>query len=98
MGNLSERLNAPGPGPEDQPQWWDYADQVAELVQYLADTDQITIEQVAYLLEKPWKWQDEYNAMRWQNMDVICYYCSGVFKRKETKNVHGHKSCLKCAA
>lgn len=54
--------------------WYDGRENLSELVNFL-DALSIYIEDFAYFLEKPWKWENEYKLMRkhpnWNNYDQV---------------------------
>jgi hypothetical protein len=47
------------------PYWWENCGQIARLLSYLNEGDDgpLDMTDAIYLVEKPWKWDDDYQAM-----------------------------------
>jgi hypothetical protein len=45
--------------------WWHDLTNVAKAARYMADQGDYTVEEIAYLVEKPWKHGDVYRLARW---------------------------------
>jgi hypothetical protein len=56
---IEARVHTPDPADRVEPNWWRDHDNVATLASYLADHG-FTAHDVAYAVEKPWKFEDEY--------------------------------------
>lgn len=55
--------------------WWEVHDNVVVTAVYMADCGDYTVADLASLVEKPWKWTDEYvKAMEWVGEDGIGAY------------------------
>ena len=48
------------PNPDTDPQWYEHHDALVLLTSYLADRSPSDAKDVAYAVEKPWKYEDEY--------------------------------------
>lgn len=45
-------------------EWWKVHDNLVFLTRYMADSDNYDAGTIADVVEKPWKWEDEYKEAR----------------------------------
>lgn len=51
--------------PETKHDWWEDCGNIAALLRWLNERDELgDIEDVIYLVSKPWKWDEEYRQMK----------------------------------
>jgi hypothetical protein len=43
--------------------WWEDHNEIARLIEYLHETDGLEMDEAIYLVQKPWKWTEEYDTM-----------------------------------
>jgi hypothetical protein len=44
--------------------WWDDSGNIAALLRWLRDGDGIALDEAIYVVEKPWNWEEEWQAMQ----------------------------------
>lgn len=54
------------PPPEHDEFWYCKSENISTLIRWLYDRDELSldIDSLCYLLDKPWKWDADYRAMR----------------------------------
>ncbi len=79
----------------ERPWYTDHA-RLSDLARWLIKRDELPLDEVPYYLEKPWKWEREYEQMcREQDRDV-CAIGGCAKEAAETKS--GKRFCAKHAA
>lgn len=49
---------------DNREEWWLDHSNLTALMRWLIDEQEMTLDQVTYFLEKPWKWSPEWDRMR----------------------------------